>query len=234
MIDKHAPQIVTANGEQSPQTILPCSVNASTDRADDQGPLEETVASVSKTAAVRFPLPSSHSDEPETAENRHPDRESNRASGQSPATRSIPPQISEKTQESASQKDDLRACNTKVSHFSNSISSATLSNRSRNRPRDCHTRSSHQRSARGLWLRGSVWQFRVKVPVDLRQALGRVDLNRSLRTDSRSLAIRLSRVWKQYFGARARAHRHSRSSHPTEIEKYSDQLRQQPQYGKYT
>ena len=91
MIDKHAPQIVTANGEQSSQTILPCSANASTDRADDEGPLKETAASVSEMAAVRFPLPSSHSDTSETAQNRHPDRESNRASGQSPATRSISP-----------------------------------------------------------------------------------------------------------------------------------------------
>ena len=38
-----------------------------------------------------------------------------------------------------------------------------------------------------------MYQFRVKVPVDLREALGRVDMNRSLRTDSKSLAIRLSR-----------------------------------------
>ena len=57
MIDKHAPQIVTADGEQSSQTILPCSVNASTDRVDDEGPLKETAASMSGMAAVRFPLP---------------------------------------------------------------------------------------------------------------------------------------------------------------------------------
>ena len=42
-------------------------------------------------------------------------------------------------------------------------------------------------------MRGSVWQFRVKIPADLRTAFGREHVNRSLRTDSRSLAIRLSR-----------------------------------------
>jgi hypothetical protein len=42
-------------------------------------------------------------------------------------------------------------------------------------------------------LRGSIYQFRVKVPVDLREALGCVHVNRSLRTDSPSLAIRLAR-----------------------------------------
>jgi hypothetical protein len=59
MIDKHAPHIVTTNGESSSEMIEPCLANASTDRADDQGPLKETAASVSKMAAVRFPLPSS-------------------------------------------------------------------------------------------------------------------------------------------------------------------------------
>jgi hypothetical protein len=33
----------------------------------------------------------------------------------------------------------------------------------------------------------------VRVPADLREAIGRVHVDRSLRTDSRSLAIRLSR-----------------------------------------
>ncbi|MEP6869134.1 MAG: DUF6538 domain-containing protein [Novosphingobium sp.] len=46
---------------------------------------------------------------------------------------------------------------------------------------------------RGLWLRGSTYQFRVRVPVDLRVMMGCSHVNRSLRTDSRSLAIRLSR-----------------------------------------
>jgi len=42
-------------------------------------------------------------------------------------------------------------------------------------------------------LRGSVYQFRVKVPVDLREAMGCIHVSQSLRTDSRSLAIRLAK-----------------------------------------
>lgn len=53
--------------------------------------IDDDGQSLTDMEAVRFPLPSPHSDHPETAENRHPDRESNRASGQSPATRSSPP-----------------------------------------------------------------------------------------------------------------------------------------------
>ena len=47
---------------------------------------------------------------------------------------------------------------------------------------------------RGLWLRGSIFQFRVRVPTDLRDALGCADVSKSLGTDSPSLAIRLARM----------------------------------------
>ena len=114
MIDKHAPQIVTTGGEPSSEMIEPCSVNASTDRMNDQGPLKETAASMSGMAAVRFPLPPSHSDDPETAENRPPDRESNRASGQSPATRSTSSQIAEHSQENDPEKAEPRVWVTEV------------------------------------------------------------------------------------------------------------------------
>lgn len=193
MIDKHAPQIVTADGESSSETILPCSVNASTDRADDQGPLEETVASVGKMAAVRFPLPSSHSNDPETAENRRPDRESNRASGQSPATRSKPLQTPENKQKSASQQAESRAWVTEVGHNSAPETCSTNSDRSGNRPPQWVTGVGHKWSTRGLSRRGSVYQFRVRMPADLRTVFGSTHVKRSLRTDSRSLAIRLSR-----------------------------------------
>lgn len=155
--------------------------------------IDEDGQSLTDMEAVRFPLPSSHSDDPETAENRHPDRESNPSPAQSPATRSKSSQLHEIAEKIASEQGDLRVCHTEVSHFAEPKSATTLSNRSRNRLRDCSTRSSHQRSSRGVWRRGSVYQFRVKVPVDLRDALGREHVNRSLRTDSRSLAIRLSR-----------------------------------------
>ncbi|MBA4172376.1 MAG: hypothetical protein C0511_06905 [Hyphomicrobium sp.] len=39
-----------------------------------------------------------------------------------------------------------------------------------------------------------MYQFRVKVPVDPRDALGREHVNRSLRKDSRSLAIMLNKA----------------------------------------
>ena len=51
----------------------------------------------------------------------------------------------------------------------------------------------HNRSTRGLSVRGSVYQFRVRVPIDLRDAFKSSHVKRSLRTDSRSLAVRLSR-----------------------------------------
>lgn len=72
-------------------------------------------------------------------------------------------------------------------------SSSTLSNRSTNRPQQWVTRVGHKRSTRGLSLRGSVYQFRVRVPADLRAIVGSTHVKRSLRTDSLSLAIRLSR-----------------------------------------
>ena len=67
----------------------------------------------------------------------------------------------------------------------------TLSNRSENRPQQWVTRLGHKRSVRGLSLRGSIYQYRVSV--DLREAMGRSHVKRSLRTDSLSLAVRLSR-----------------------------------------
>lgn len=42
-------------------------------------------------------------------------------------------------------------------------------------------------------MRGSTFQFRVRVPADLRSVMGRSHVKRSLRTDSLSLAVRLGR-----------------------------------------
>ncbi len=55
------------------------------------------------------------------------------------------------------------------------------------------TRLGHKRSVRGLSLRGSIYQFRVRVPLDLRASFGKSHVKRSLCTDSLSLAIRLAR-----------------------------------------
>ncbi|WP_328805822.1 site-specific integrase [Sphingobium yanoikuyae] len=51
----------------------------------------------------------------------------------------------------------------------------------------------HKRWPRGLSLRGSTFQFRVRVPADLRADFGCSHVKRSLRTDSPSLAMRLGR-----------------------------------------
>jgi integrase len=52
---------------------------------------------------------------------------------------------------------------------------------------------SHRRRPAGLWLRGSVYQYRVRVPVELRERLGRTHINRSLGTRSYPDAIRAAR-----------------------------------------
>ncbi len=80
-----------------------------------------------------------------------------------------------------------------MGHNSAPESKSTLSDRSGNRPQQWVTGVGHNRSARGLSRRGSLYQFRVRVPADLRAVLGSTHVKRSLRTDSRSLAIRLSR-----------------------------------------
>ncbi|MFO1254901.1 MAG: site-specific integrase [Sphingomonadaceae bacterium] len=82
---------------------------------------------------------------------------------------------------------------TRVGHKGAARSSITPSNRSDNRPQLWVTRLGHKRSVRGLSLRGSIYHFRVRVPVDLRDTFGSSHVKRSLGTDSLSLAIRLAR-----------------------------------------
>ncbi|WP_330219423.1 site-specific integrase [Sphingobium cupriresistens] len=55
------------------------------------------------------------------------------------------------------------------------------------------TKVGHKRWPRGLSLRGSTFQYRVRVPVDLRKDFGCSHVKRSLGTDSPSLAVRLGR-----------------------------------------
>jgi len=62
---------------------------------------------------------------------------------------------------------------------------------------DCHTTLSHRprtrRSQRrrptGLWLRGAVWQFRVRVPQDVRSKIGKSEVSKSLGTSNYRDAI---------------------------------------------
>ncbi len=93
-----------------------------------------------------------------------------RGSGQSPATRSSASQPFENTQKTASQQAGSCVWATQVGHNGASNDPVTLSNRSENRSQHWVTRLGHKRSTRGLSLRGSVYQFRVRVPADLRKA----------------------------------------------------------------
>lgn len=95
----------------------------------------------------------------------------------------------------------MRARSSQVSRNDDIKLATTLANRCGSRRGNCGTLLSCNRSTRGLWLRGSTYQFRVRDPADLRQITGCERVNRSLRTDSRSLAIRLSRrVSTEFYG----------------------------------
>ncbi|WP_425490596.1 DUF6538 domain-containing protein, partial [Novosphingobium fluoreni] len=67
-------------------------------------------------------------------------------------------------------------------------SPVSRSNHKENYPQQWVTRLGHKLSHRGLSRRGSIYQFRVRVPVDLRDAVGRSHVKRSLRTDCLSSA----------------------------------------------
>ena len=82
---------------------------------------------------------------------------------------------------------------TEVGHNGARNCDLTLSNRLGILPQQWITQRGHNRLGRGLSLRGATYQFRVRVPVELRDAIGSSHVKRSLRTDSLSLAIRLSR-----------------------------------------
>lgn len=84
-------------------------------------------------------------------------------------------------------------CDPQVSHIQPPDLTITKSNHSKNRYHNCDPRLSHKRSIRGLWRRGSVYQFRMRVPHDLRDKVQQDHVNRSLKTDSLSLAMRLAR-----------------------------------------
>ncbi len=107
--------------------------------------------------------------------------------------RSSPVQQPEKQQKTSSGQEDLRARSSQVSRNDDIKLATTPSNRCGSRRGNCGTLLSCNRSTRGLGLRGATYQFRVRDPADLRQITGCERVNRSLRTDSRSLAIRLSR-----------------------------------------
>lgn len=120
-----------------------------------------TSPATTEAPPVQFPLPESNPTTLETRTNASPNRESDQGQWQSPLTRSKPPQAPENPQKSAEHWPKSRARNTGVSYLDARKSRTKLSKRSKNRHSDCSTGSSYQPSARGLWLRGSIYQFRV-------------------------------------------------------------------------
>ena len=176
--------IIDADGQQSSHAIETCSGAAPGDGlGDDPRPWTDPVGCATpridaflspapvaphspmvNEPPVRFPSPESNSDDATARRNASSiDRESNRGQGagsvgpvQSPFTRSNPSQHPENPQKSVDRQAKSRACSTRVSYLNAPKSHLTLSNRERNRHPDCSTGASHQPSARGLWLRGSI------------------------------------------------------------------------------
>ena len=83
-------------------------------------------------------------------------------------------------------------CDTRLSHNRGVEEHLNLSNTSQNRRSNCDTQVSHRRRC-GLWRRGAVYQYRVRVPHDLIDRVGRTHINQSLKTASFSVASRLVR-----------------------------------------
>jgi hypothetical protein len=104
-----------------------------------------------------------------------------------------PPQAIEVTQGNASPGALNPPCGTCLSHTGYTEAHSKPWNRSSDGREGCSTRVSHSRRPTGLWLRGAVWQFRTRVPAELRSRLGRTHLNRSLGTSSYPDAIRMAR-----------------------------------------
>jgi hypothetical protein len=104
-----------------------------------------------------------------------------------------PPQSIDLITEIGSAEASNPACDTTPSHTGHTEAHPKPWNRSSDGREGCSTRVSHSRRPTGLWLRGAVWQFRTRVPVELRSRLGRTHLNRSLGTSSYPDAIRMAR-----------------------------------------
>ena len=88
-----------------------------------------------------------------------------------------------------------------MSHTGAAESAISVCNRGTNRRADCNTSLSHKpvahrqkHRATGIWLRGAVWQFRMRVPCEVVAAVGRKFVNRSLRTSDYREAIRQARI----------------------------------------
>jgi hypothetical protein len=100
-----------------------------------------------------------------------------------------PPQIIEKQSFCGTAVSD---CSTQVSHICTSECHSNHCNLSINEPFGCNTQLYHRRisSLSGLWRRGAIFQYRVRVPSDLVGSLRKTHISRSLHTASINVARR--------------------------------------------
>jgi len=112
---------------------------------------------------------------------------------QSPATRSSPPQTPENQRKPAKKRVTSRVWDTKVGHNDASNINLKHSKETKYFSSSWVTNVGHKRWPRGLFVRGSTFQFRVRVPADLQAVMGCSHVKRSLRTDSPSMAVKLGR-----------------------------------------
>ncbi len=70
------------------------------------------------------------------------------------------------------------------------------------------------RRVQGLWKRGEIWQYRVKLPKHIQNILGRQDINRSLRTRSYREAIKRCRSTAYHIDAYIKSVENLTNNHP--------------------
>lgn len=104
------------------------------------------------------------------------------------------PQDIDATQEFAPKRRNSPQCDTALSHMVAGESSSTPRKRSQKTSSSSRTSLSHRCRNTGLWLRGAVWQLRIRVPADVRELVGCTHVNRSLRTSVYAEAVRVART----------------------------------------
>jgi hypothetical protein len=126
--------------------------------------------------AVGFPLPESNSATPEAPTNASSEWESNQvsrlATEQPPLTRSKTPQTIEFNDISEPPMAGFGMCDTNLYHILPSDCGLNTYNYSIKSKSACSTQLIHNQRVRGLWRRGSTFQYRVRVPIDLKPVMG--------------------------------------------------------------
>ena len=171
MIDDHA--LPAHDPETSSEEIIDTRSEgeASGDdaRGGDGGDHARQTPAAASPMGRTLPEPNPQDLESRTAPS--PTRESNQNNWQSPLTRSPASQHPEKPRKSAIVGPDSCAWVTDVGHNGDPNGPPTSSNHLENRSQRWVTNVGHKRCARGLSLRGSIYQFRVRVPADVRSAV---------------------------------------------------------------